>query len=144
MNSTKSIFLLRICFLAGAGVDAVAGAMMLFPAAWASFYHISAFVPNMMISRALGIAAPLMLGWTVLLLWAALKPVERAGVLLITVVPVIAGMILGTVEQIINWGAPLPSQLPTLALQLVLSGLFLYAYVTARKSRAVELEGTGL
>src|SRR5512134_191242 len=35
------------------------------------------------------IAGALMLGWTVLLFWAQLKPVERADILLITLFPVV-------------------------------------------------------
>lgn len=135
MNSTHSTLLLRLCFLAGAAVDAVAAGLLLSPATWASFYQIPAFVPGLAVSKALGIAAALMLGWTVLLLWAALKPVERADVLLLTVLPVLAGLLLSTLEQMLDWGVSLPSQLPTLALQLALSGLFLYAYVTARRSQ---------
>jgi len=34
------------------------------------------------------IAGALMLGWTVLLFWAQLKPIERADILLITLFPV--------------------------------------------------------
>jgi hypothetical protein len=36
-------------------------------------------------------AAPLMAGWTVLLLWADRKPLERKDVLAITAIPVVAG-----------------------------------------------------
>ncbi len=35
------------------------------------------------------IAGALMLGWTVLLFWAQLKPIERADILLITLFPVV-------------------------------------------------------
>ncbi|HMK45279.1 MAG TPA: hypothetical protein VK436_01505 [Methanocella sp.] len=143
MNPTKLASLLRICFLVGVAVDAVACIMMLFPVVWASFYHIPEFIPSMEVSRALGTAAPLMLGWTVLLLWAVLKPVERADILLITVVPVLVGMMLSTAEQILDWGATPLSQLPTLAMQLVLSGLFLYAYAIARKTPAIASGGSG-
>ena len=142
MNSHNSVLLIRLCFLIGAIIDAIAGIMMLFPASWASFYHIQEFVPGLVVSKALGIGASLMLGWTVLLLWAALKPVERKGVLLLTVFPVITGLILSTLEQIVTWGVSLSLQLPTLAMQLGLIVLFLFAYVNGlgvdgEKSRGV-------
>lgn len=39
-----------------------------------------------------GVGASLMLGWTVLLIWADRKPIERKDVLLITSIPVIVGI----------------------------------------------------
>lgn len=41
---------------------------------------------------ALGMGASVMLGWTVLLLWANQKPRQGKGVLLMTVFPVLAGL----------------------------------------------------
>ncbi len=40
----------------------------------------------------MGLGASLMFGWTVLLLWAYRRPMERRGVLLITIFPVIVGL----------------------------------------------------
>jgi len=45
-----------------------------------------------------GTAAELMWGWTLLLLWAVRKPVERRGVLLLTVFPVVVGLIINAVS----------------------------------------------
>lgn len=39
-----------------------------------------------------GVGASLMLGWTVLLIWADRKPIERKDVLVITSIPVIVGI----------------------------------------------------
>jgi phosphatidylserine synthase len=71
---------------------------------------------------------PLMVGWTVLLIWAAFEPTTRRGVLLITVVPVIAGLMLhdangvrcGELQRRPGWAVR--------ALQLALVALFLSAY----------------
>ena len=46
-----------------------------------------------------GTAAALMWGWTLLLLWADRKPVERRGVLLLTVFPVVVGLIINAVSM---------------------------------------------
>ena len=43
---------------------------------------------------AMGWAAALMFGWTGLHFWGCLKPIERKGVLLITAVPVVSGLII--------------------------------------------------
>jgi len=50
--------------------------------------------------------APLMAGWTVLLLWADRQPLERRGVLPITVLPVIAGLMANDAPRCRRW-APL-------------------------------------
>ncbi len=43
---------------------------------------------------AMGIATTLIIGWTCLLIWADRKPVERKGVLLLTIFPVISGLLM--------------------------------------------------
>ena len=43
---------------------------------------------------AMGWGAALMFGWTLILLWGALKPIERRSVLLFTIIPVVLGLII--------------------------------------------------
>ena len=45
----------------------------------------------------MGMGASLMFGWTVLLLWADQKPLERKAVLLITLLPVVLGLALNEI-----------------------------------------------
>lgn len=76
--------------------------------------------------------APLMAGWTVLLLWADRRPLERRGVLSITVVPVIAGLMANDAYavragQLFGRGVA-----PVRALQLALAALFAYSVARAR------------
>lgn len=74
--------------------------------------------------------APLMFGWTVLLLWGAAAPVERRGLLLITIVPVVAGLVIvdaiasrqGILKPGLAWAIR--------ALQLVAAVLFIAAYLS--------------
>ncbi len=42
----------------------------------------------------MGVAASLMFGWTVLLYWASLDPIARRDVMLLTIFPVVLGLIL--------------------------------------------------
>lgn len=46
------------------------------------------------LALSLGMASALMFGWTALLVWGSRRPVERRGILLLTVCPVIAGLAL--------------------------------------------------
>jgi ABC-type phosphate/phosphonate transport system permease subunit len=79
------------------------------------------------------VGASLMLGWTVLLIWADRKPVERKGIILITIIPVVIGMILAGIfavcVELIQW----ENMLPTWILQLILLILFLYSYIVNSK-----------
>jgi hypothetical protein len=77
-------------------------------------------------------AAPLMAGWTVLLAWVARDPVSRRQPLLLTSVPVIAGLITAEVADVRKGRASAALQAPTIVLQLALLVLFIRAYQQAR------------
>ncbi len=69
-----------------------------------------------------GTGAFLILGWTILLIWADRKPIERKGILILTAIPVVAGIMIVNVFYTYFW---------------ILSGItliiFLIAYLIARK-----------
>jgi hypothetical protein len=74
---------LKASYLAGAVADGLVGILMLLPSRMgeAEFRY------------AMGLGASLMFGWTALLLWGYRRPLERKGVLLITIFPVIIGLV---------------------------------------------------
>jgi len=122
---TRETSLLRLAFLAGALTDAGALLPMLFPRLgnllWgfrdvSGSYHF-----------AMGYAASLMLGWTVLLLWAYRRPLERRFVAALTVV-VIYGLILTEVVAVHSGTLDAWRVVPTWCLQAVLLALFAGAY----------------
>jgi hypothetical protein len=76
--------------------------------------------------------APLMAGWTVLLLWADRQPLERRGVLPITVLPVIAGLMANDAHAVGVERLSGRRVAPVRALQLALVGLFGYSLARAR------------
>ncbi len=116
---------LRVAFLAGAVTDAFALVPMLVPSMarllW-GFEH-----PTGSYWFAMGYGASLMLGWTLLLLWAYQRPVERRGVALLTLV-VIAGLV--TTESVVVARGDLNPlrMIPTWAIQGALVALFAKAY----------------
>ena len=76
--------------------------------------------------------APLMAGWTVLLLWADRDPLARKDVLPLTIVPVIAGLMANDAVAE-RAGLLSGSRLaPVRALQVGLAGLFAYSWLRAR------------
>lgn len=126
---------LRISFWAGAILDLLAGLTMLFPALFTVNNRLSSFYPTPAYRYAMGMGASLMLGWTLLLLWADRKPLERKGLLPITLLPVLglaANEIVAARTGYISVGA----LVPTWIVQAVLSALFIFSYLNARKSEA--------
>jgi hypothetical protein len=73
---------------------------MLSPELFATINGLPEFHPGIAYRYAMGMGASLMLGWTVLLLWADWKPLERKGVLLIALFPVVLGLALNEVAAV--------------------------------------------
>ncbi len=125
---------LRISYWVGAVVDAVAAVQMLHPPLFAFGMGFQAFDPGADYRYAMGMGASLMLGWTALLLWADRRPMERRGVLPLTVLPVIAGLAANQARGVLAGFLPLPAVLPIWVLQVGLSALFLWSYWRAREA----------
>ena len=81
---------------------------------------------------ALGLGASLMLGWTFLLVWADRKPLERKGVLLLTVFPVITGILLAEIYAVANGLITFEKMLPTGIFLVALIALFSFSYFNGR------------
>lgn len=117
--------LLRRAFLVGAITDALALIPMLFPPMasllW-GFHDVSGSY-----RFAMGYGATLMLGWTVLLLWAYQRPIERRFVAALTVV-VIYGLVATEVSAVASGDLAVWRMAPTWCLQAVLLVLFASAY----------------
>jgi hypothetical protein len=125
--------LLRLSYRVGAAVDALAFVGMALPD---RFGASARFVPPFDVRRpefryGMRYGAPLMAGWTVLLLWADRKPVERRGVLPITAAPVIAGLMTHDAQAVRRGEARRLPVAATRALQLGLLGLFGASYAHA-------------
>jgi hypothetical protein len=132
MNRPHKIILLRISFWIGAIIDALAAIQLLIPNLWASSYGLTIDTANGALNLALVTAASLMLGWTGLLIWADRKPLERKGILLLTAFPVVFGMAANNVYAAASGLITVQSVLPFLAMQCVISVLFVFSYFNAR------------
>ena len=127
----KKILWLRISYWVGAIVDGLAALQMLFPKLY-TLTSDTGFTPSAEFGYAMRSGAPLMVGWTVLLIWADRRPVERKGVLLITVIPVVIGMALNQITAIPIGINSVGATMPIWILQVVLSALFTFSYLNAR------------
>lgn len=133
MNRQNAILLLRASYWIGAVVDALVATQLLPPDFWASFDGLTAYTPSNTLNFALGIASALMFGWTLLLIWADRKPLERRGILLLTTFPVIFGIALNNASAVASGLRPLTSALPDLTIGIALAVLFTFSYFNARK-----------
>jgi hypothetical protein len=81
------------------------------------------------------VAGALMLGWTVLLFWAQLKPIERAGILLITLFPVVTVLAGAAVLVAKSNQIPASSMMPMFILYLAVYCTFIPSYVWAKRQK---------
>ena len=127
----KKIIWIRTSFWIGAFADGFATYRMLFP----KIAH------GVEYRYALALAASLMLGWTILLLWADRKPLERKGVLLLTAFPVVSGILLAEAYAVFSGIISVEKMLPTGIFLVGLIVLFSFSYHNARDAadEAVKL-----
>jgi len=129
----NKILWLRISYWVGAIADALTLVPMLSPKLGGLAFGINDFDPGNEYRYAMGMGASLMLGWTFLLIWADRKPVERKGVLLLTVFPVIFGLALAGIFLVIVNLVPVGRMIPIWILQAGITTLFLFSYFNARE-----------
>ena len=123
---------LRLSYRAGAVVDVLAVVSMIFPRRlWALRFRRPFDRSGAEFSYGLRAGAPLMAGWTVLLLWADRRPVERKDVVAITAVPVVAGLMANDAWAVRKGLVEARSVLPVRVLQSGLLALFAASYVRA-------------
>ena len=115
----------------GALVDGLAVVPMLLPGLGGVLYgvDVSAFGPEYRFAMSMG--AALMAGWTGLLVWGALAPIERRGVLLLTAVPVVTGLWASNAYAVLAELAPFAMVAPMLVFQALIFGLMIAAWAVA-------------
>ena len=127
----KRIILLRTSYWVGAVIDALAAIPLVFPSIQAWMYGIPDFSVTPLMNNFCYTAASLMLGWTILLIWADRKPLERKGILLITVCPVVVGIAYSSIYLVMSGVVAVQRIIPTLIMQVCVTALFLSSYIYA-------------
>ena len=98
---------------------------------------IASFNPDLQHRMDMAVGASLMLSWTVLLLWADRKPMERKGVLLLTVFPALTCLVITGIASVVTGANTLSNMLPVFIMQSSLASLFLASFVLARRAESV-------
>ena len=135
MRTNKSIFWLKLSFMAGAITDALALVPMLCPPAAKIMWGFDDFTGSYYF--AMGYGASLMLAWTILLIWAFRNPLPRRFVALLTVIVVLGFIVAEAITAICGY-VDMLQLAPTLVLQVILLALFSYAYYGSRKYKEAK------
>ncbi len=121
---------LRISYWVGAIADGVVAIGMFVEAALARPSPLTGYIPDVPYRYAIAIAGSLMLGWTLLLIWADRHPYERRGVLPITIVAVLG--LAGSEGFAVTSGfIPLTRLVPIFLFQAFLVVLFALSYLSS-------------
>ena len=128
-----AIGFVRAVFITGAVLDGLTLVPMLVPGVGGAMFGIAEFSPTPEYTYAMGLAAALMAGWTVLLIWGAVRPVQRRALLLFTVVPVVVGLLASGINVAARGFFGWADILPSVIIQSVIICLFTGTYIVARK-----------
>lgn len=89
---TKIRAIQTVCWI-GAAADALWSLALLSPRIYGILTARPHLQPDLFTRLTMAIGASVMLGWTLLLAWTAANPIERRAVMLITALPVLAGLL---------------------------------------------------
>jgi hypothetical protein len=131
---TNSIRWLRVSYWWGIIADGVMAVLMLLPARFAALMNVDIESIHDF-GYGMGLGAPLMVGWTVLLFWADREPLTRKDILPLTLV-VVAGYITFEIYSIGTGYASLKATIPVLVMQTAMSATFIFSYLNAKRAEA--------
>jgi hypothetical protein len=83
------LLIIKISYVVGIIADGFWTIALFSPKVFSIITNNPNFAPERETRLIMGIAGSLMLGWTLLLIWAFLKPIERRFILLLTAFPVV-------------------------------------------------------
>ena len=92
------LWLIKFPYWLGIAADALWAVALLFPPFFGVLTSVDDFSPAWQMQSVMAIGGVLMAGWTVLLLWAVRRPIERRFVILLTALVVAALFLLALVN----------------------------------------------
>jgi len=129
-SGNKNVILFLKCsFIIGAITDALALIPMLCLAAAKIMWGFNSFSPSYYF--AMGYGSSLMFAWTILLIWAYRKPLERRIIALLTTI-VIIGLVVTEITTAICGYIDIHKLIPTFILQSILLFLFSFSFIKSK------------
>ena len=101
MKEQKRMFLIKLAYWLGVAADALWAVALLFPLFFGILTGRPDFDPDLQTRLIMGMAGALITGWTFLLVWAVRNPIERRMVILLTAYPVVSGMFMVSLIDIV-------------------------------------------
>jgi hypothetical protein len=92
IDANGKLILIKTGYYLGIVADALWSVALLYPPVFGLLTGDPEFDPNIQVRLIMGMGGALMAGWTILLIWALLEPIQRRFVILITAYPVVLGM----------------------------------------------------
>ncbi len=139
-SKQKRMLFIRFCYWLAAILDALlAGDLLLYVLFGTTIYlqyptltPITQFLARQVI--------PLVIGWTILLIWAVQKPVERRIILIFTALPLLLlGILLDLVLLLLgNKSSSLGTNLISFIIQMILMILMLIGFIIANQLKKIN------
>jgi hypothetical protein len=129
----RAIIWLKLAFAAGAVIDGLMVIPMTIPWAAKLMWGYEDFTG--MYYAAMGMGASLMLAWTILLVWACRRPLERRYVALFTMI-IVVGFVLSEILQVIMGYTGFSSILFSLVVQALILALYGYGFYLSGRAIA--------
>ena len=121
------LWLIKLPYWLGIAADALWAVALFFPLVFGALTGVDDFSPDWQMQSAMALGGVLMAGWTVLLVWAVQRPVERRFVILLTAL-VVAALFLVALINVLKGNV---SEYWILIKCLVLFGAMLTSYSLA-------------
>jgi hypothetical protein len=135
----RKLFFVKTCFYVGVVADLLVTIPLVFPKIAKSMFGLTDFQATneyLYVSR---IGASLMLGWTLLLLWASFKPLARKGVLLLTLFPVIFGLVISSILAVTSGSIEAKYMIPLWVFYSLIIPAYASAYSLAGKIESKKM-----
>ncbi len=133
----RRIIWVRFAYWLGILGDLIAAIFMLFPQLDRSSFS-NGISSNPVFGLGARRGAHLMIGWTILLLWADRKPVDRKDILFITLCPVEAGRLLYLIYAMLDGFAAPAQTISNLIIEGIFIAVFAIGYLNAKQIEATS------
>jgi len=134
----RKLAFIRACCWIGVAADLATCVLLVYPDAAGAAFGIGGYIPDGAYIYASRIGASLMLVWTFLLAWTAMDPAGRRTILLLTVFPVLSGLLLSSVTAVSSGFIEIKFMLPLWIFYALMIPAYLYAYILTGKTGPVE------
>ena len=130
------VWLIKLPYWLGIAADALWAIALFYPVVFGALTGVNGFSPDWQMQSVMAIGGVLMVGWTVLLVWAVQRPVERRFIILLTAL-VVAALFLLTLINVLKGNI---SEYWILIKCLVLFGTMLTSYSLAGESDSTAFD----